>query len=250
MIVIVPDMGHGNCVAINEGRASLVVDCGAENNAKGKNFFNLVKPKLNEERELIITHYHFDHYNLLDKLPRKFFEKTYLPALPPNRDSSKLILEFLALSIATKFKGYPLIPQILRVAKNIVPLIKGESFHTINKDWEVLWPDYNIIDKTNKIRIRNLQKEIEEIKSRLDEELIEEFDYWYNVLTNAFFERHEEPRDRIEFKQKTQATPEVMKSLERAEKTFRPLANRTSLVTREIHGEFLFTGDIDETVLN
>lgn len=79
-----PDVGHGNCVSIFNDEASLIVDCGAENNDKVESFFNFVELKLknSKKRELIITHYHFDHYNLLSKLPPSYFERVYLPKLP------------------------------------------------------------------------------------------------------------------------------------------------------------------------
>ena len=94
---------------------------------------------------------------------------------------------------------------------------------------------------------------IEEIKNRLDRNFLEEFEFWYSVLSDAF--SGEEYND-FEFKyvikseQERQTNPEIIESLNKIEKAFKPLANRTSLVAREIHGDFLFTGDVDKTVLD
>jgi len=257
MIVIVPDVGHGNCVSISDGDVSLTVDCGAETDDKARNFFKFVNPELenSKKRELIITHYHFDHYNLLKGIPTNFFEKVYLPALPPDRTTSMAFCESFAIFFILQFKGYPLIPEILRVARTIVPLVKNDSFRTLNRDWEVLWPDYGIIDKRNMKSINNLQKEIEKIKEKLDRESLEEFERWYRIFSRVFSEGGkfdytklvDENHIKLNIKNNN---PKIVELLERLEKVFKRLANRASLVTREIQGDFLFTGDIDTTILD
>ncbi|RLI81787.1 hypothetical protein DRP04_05345 [Archaeoglobales archaeon] len=251
MKVVVPDMGHGNCVGIFNGKDSLIVDCGTRTKKKEENFYKFIRPKLNsKKRELMITHYHTDHYNLLHSLPQKFFEETYLPALPPESDSAAAILEFLALSIATRFKDYPLIPQIIKVTKKITPLIKNDSFSALGKDWETLWPDYSKIDKVNKVRIKNLREKIRIVQDRLSSEALEEFKRWYSILSHVFSGKEVECEAyRIDI-QDFEPSQGVLESLEEIEGAFRQLADRTSLVAREVHGEFLFTGDVDNAVLN
>ena len=68
MKVIIPDMGHGNCIGVFEDTSgSLLVDCGAQNDDKKANFDAIIRGELEGERrrDLIITHYHADHHNLL-----------------------------------------------------------------------------------------------------------------------------------------------------------------------------------------
>ena len=113
------------------------------------NFTNLVERQLKKakSRDLIITHYHFDHYSLLGKLPSNFFDNIYIPALPRESTTAQAMEMFLALAIVTGYEKYYLIPMILSRGKNIRCLVKNESFDAIGRDWEVLWPDYQIIDK-------------------------------------------------------------------------------------------------------
>ena len=72
MKIVIPDVGQGNCLGIFS-ISSLLVDCGGENN-KIKNFDNFILKSLrNQPAKVIITHYHFDHYNFLSRIQDKFF---------------------------------------------------------------------------------------------------------------------------------------------------------------------------------
>ena len=167
MEIIILDMGHGNCIEIfdKEKSSSMLIDCGSER-SKINNFTNLIKYRVKnvKNRDLAVTHYHFDHYNLLDILPRKFFDNIYLPCLPPLSHTARAMLKFLALAITSQYQEYYLIPTILTKAKNICPLIKKDSFSAICRDWEVLWPDYNILDRSNRRKIETILSKINTIK--------------------------------------------------------------------------------------
>jgi|Deesub1362A_J573_1020465.scaffolds.fasta_scaffold00127_64 hypothetical protein len=82
----------------------------------------------------------------------------------------------------------------------------------------------------------------------LDEKSLEEFEYWYEKLSHD--NENFEFGGWIKSVNENQTDPRIIESLGKLERIFRPLANRASLVTREIQGEFLFTGDVDGTVLN
>lgn len=251
-------MGHGNCVDIFINGSALLVDCGAQNKKKKSNF-RFIRPNLNNSstKDLAITHYHYDHYNLLEKFRGKFFDNVYLPALPPESPTARVILEFLSLASVIHYKGYPAIGEIIRVAKNnITALTAKDCFYSLNKKWEVLWPDYNIIDRRNIITIQQIREKINEIKNKLKKmnpKFLEEFEYWYEIFSTYFNDKREKPiADEIERekRRKYNISPQIKNSLEEIEKTFKSLVDRSSLVFKEINHDFLFTGDIDKIILD
>ena len=258
MEIIILDMGHGNCVGIFIDDSALLVDCGARNKKKESNF-RFIQSNLNNSstRDLAITHYHYDHYNLLEKIRDKFFDNVYLPALPPESQTAQAILEFLSLAIVIHYKGYPAIGEIIRVAKNnITALTAKDCFYSLNKKWDVLWPDYDIIDRRNIIRTQQIRGKIKEIKERLrkiDPKLLEEFEYWYGIFSTYFSDKREKPiADGLkrEERRKYNISPQIKNSLEEIEKTLGSLTDRSSLVFKEINHDFLFTGDIDKIILD
>ena len=254
MEIIIPDMGHGNCIGIfDQKSSSLSIDCGTRNDDKIDNFTNLIESRLKkvDSRDLIITHYHFDHYSLLGDLPKKFFDNIYLPALPPESTTAQAMKTFLALAIATRYERYYLTPIIRSSGKNIHCLVKNETFSTIGRDWEVLWPDYKIIDKTNRRKIKTIFDKIKKIKEKLNARQSQEFEKWYDYLSKCF---SEQPRELDNFPEEMtknyEMDEEVKGALISTEKTFKDIANRASLVVRDESINFLFTGDIDNTILN
>lgn len=252
MEIIVPDMGHGNCVGIFVDDSALLVDCGAEDN-KVKNFTNLIENKVRKtnKKDLIITHYHCDHYNLIDRFPRKFFDNIYVPSLPPKTTTAQAIFEFIALAIVTFYKKYYLFPQLLSAGKIIHPRIKGDTFTTINKEWDVLWPHYEIVNVRNKVKIETIRRKIREIKNILDPNKQEEFDRWCDILSKSFSKEQKQSKDiPRKISKEGKVDKEILKGLVTIEKIFKDIANRASLVTRDDDFDFLFTGDIDDVILN
>ncbi|WXG39831.1 MAG: hypothetical protein WED07_03230 [Candidatus Freyarchaeum deiterrae] len=253
MEIIVLDMGHGNCVGIfDEETSPFILDCGSENN-KVNNFTNIIKCEIekSKSRDLAITHYHFDHYNLLGTLPENFFDNIYLPSLPSGSSTADAILEFLALATLSGYQEYYLIPMILTRGKNIKPKEKGDSFNAVGRSWEVLWPDYSIIDKINRRSVETFLNKIDEIKKKLSEKQLEEFDKLYAYLSVAFGRESKESDASLEEISKDKdVKPKVQEYLVEIEMKFKNLANRASLVIRDDHTNFLFTGDVDKTILN
>lgn len=256
MEIIIPDMGHGNCIGMfDEGLSPLLLDCGTKSNSKINNFTNLIEQRLKKtnKSDLIITHYHFDHYSLLGNFPRKFFDDVYLPALPKKSTTAQVMEKFLALAIATRYEKYYLTPMILSSGKQIHCLVKNQTFDVIGRNWEVLWPDYRIIDRINRRKIKTIFDKIEEVRGKLNERQSQEFEKWYTYLSENFTE---EPKDMDQnsFSQETPMGEEVDEELTDAlisvERIFRDIANRASLVVRDESFDFLFTGDIDDIILN
>ena len=254
MQIIIPDMGHGNCIGIfDKGSSPLLIDCGTRNDNKINNFTNLIKCRLKrvDSRDLIITHYHFDHYSLLGNFSGKFFDNIYLPALPRESTTAQAMKMFLALAIVTRHEKYYLTPMILSSGKYIRCLVKNETFDVIGRDWEVLWPDYQIIDKINRRKIKTIFTKIDKVKGELDDRQSQEFEKWYSYLSECFAE---EPQRLDDFPREMPKNEEMDKELKDAlisiEKIFKDIANRASLVVRDESIDFLFTGDIDNTILN
>ncbi len=75
MQIVVTNTGHGNCIGIFQNSRGLVVDYGARNISKYQRELRLIEDELDQKiiKDLMITHYHWDHYNLLSHLPSKHF---------------------------------------------------------------------------------------------------------------------------------------------------------------------------------
>lgn len=247
-------MGHGNCIGVfDKGSSPLLIDCGTRNDNKIRNFTNLIKCQLEKvsNRDLIITHYHFDHYSLLDNLPNEFFDNVYLPALPRVSQTARAMLNFMALAIVLRYEKYYLTSRISSAGKNIRCLVKNSPLNVIGRDWKVLWPDYQIIDKRNRIKIRTIINKINKIREKLSDEQLQEFDNWYNYLSRSFSEKPKKPDNFPEKIQKNnEIDREIKKDLMSVEKIFKDIANRASLVVRDVFFEFLFTGDVDDIILD
>lgn len=252
-------MGHGNSVGIFEnGTSPLLVDCGTETSGKTNNFTNLLESRLKiaNAKDLMITHYHFDHYSLLSNFSGRFFDNIYLPALPRQSLTAQAMERFMALAIAAGYEKYYLSPMISSCGKNIRCLVKDEFFHATGRDWEVLWPDYQIIDRINRRKIRTIFEKVDEVREKLSEKQRQEFEKWYDYLSKRFSEESSElddlSRERTlkEIPRSEGIDEEIKNGLVSVEKIFRNVANRASLVVKDTATDFLFTGDIDDTILN
>lgn len=253
MKIIIPDMGHGNSICLfEENSEPLLIDCGTKSIGKESNFDNLIRGELDKakRRGLIITHYHSDHHSLLRKFPPNYFDNIYLPSLPKQSSTAQAILEFVALAIVAQYQDYHLIPMITTRGKSVHPKVKGEQFNALNRDWDVLWPDYNIIDRNNRRKIQKIFEAINSSKEKLNDEQTHEFEKWYHALSTAFSGQQRPEIPSTETARDITMNSDVQKSLESVEDIFIDLANRTSLVVRDTLISFLFTGDVDDTILN
>lgn len=251
MRIFIPDMGHGNCIGILlEDNSSLLIDCGTSDANKICNF-NIVKSQIRKalSRDLIVTHYHFDHFNLLENLPSRFFENIYLPALPKESPTAQALLRFLALAIVAQFQKYHLTPIIRSKGKDVLCRVRGDSFNAIGRDWEVLWPDYQILDKINRKKIKTILNKVEEIRERLSDKQSYQFNEWYSYLSKSFAKSKEPDSFHEEIAKNNEPDDDVKDALISIEGIFKDIANRASLVVKDDSNCFLFTGDIDAEVL-
>lgn len=260
MKIIIPDMGHGNSVGIfKENVTPLLIDCGTRNIDKKINFANLIETTLRKAptRDLAVTHYHFDHYSLINTFPFGFFNKIYVPALPQRSSTAYAMCRFLSLTSVLTFRDYYLTPVIATRGKTIHPLVKGNSFNALGRNWNVLWPDYVTIDRRNKRRVQRLIGEIDRIAERLTPQKREEFESTYDALSRAFaqYEGGNEGKEHLLNQERFDVgplviDPEIETALKSIERLFKDLANGASLVLRDEHYDFLFTGDVDNTILD
>lgn len=251
--IFLPDLGHGNCVGFfNDNLNSFIVDCGTNDNWKIQNFDALVfnRLMLQNRVSLAITHYHTDHYNLIHKFRDRFFDVIFVPALPRHSQTADIILHFLSLSTVFNHREYYLSSELVRKTQHIRALVKGDTFTTFNLDWDVIWPDYSLIDKINKKRIIRIQEKINDLVADLSDDDKEEFERVYRYLSRAYSENEPDYENRPKFDWNKEINFDVVDKLNNIEKKFRQLANRTSLVFFDFDGNYLFTGDVDDVCLN
>ena len=238
-------MGHGNSVGLfDNGITPFVIDCGTRDTDKESNFFNLIMTSLRKHstRDLVISHYHFDHYSLINKFPFNFFDNIYVPALPPQSRSANVIYQFLSVATVLAFRNYSLTPIITKYGKRICPLVKGDLFNAMNREWEVLWPDYEVVDRINRRKINRIQSEIEKIVEELDPNDREAFEKTYGTLTRAFSkkEKREEQILLPNISLEKETDDRFNEPLRKIEGGFKTLANSVSLVIRDSFADFLF----------
>ena len=249
--IVIPDLGHGNSIGLFE-ESSLLIDCGTVDGTKVCNFDNLIRNRLalTSGRALLITLFHFYHHSLLESFSHGFFENIYLPRLPRRSTTANAMLNFMSMTIVSQYQKYHLISNITTKGRIIRSLVKDEQFSSLKRDWDVLWPDYSILDRINRTKISKINSALETAKGMLNEQQASEFDRLYNALSEALSgeEQTEVPALRPEIDRPP--NPEVQSLLESFEGMFTDLANRASLVVRDATCSFLFTGDIDDVILN
>lgn len=185
-------MGHGNCVGLFNGKVPpLLIDCGTRNSEKEINFLNHIDAQLKKTQtgDLVITHYHFDHYSLINKFSNDFFNNIYLPALPHYSATADAMLRYLSVASVLAYQDFYLTPIIASRTKNVQPLVKDQLFTALDRNWEVLWPDYTVIDTRNKRRVKKFLGEIGRIVEKLTPEELEEFEKTYASLSRVFSEQ-------------------------------------------------------------
>ena len=72
------NVGFGDCFIIKDEQTSFLIDCGGMGSKISDNIIDDIKSKLGNDNYLLITHFHQDHYNLIDKLEDVKFKKIFL----------------------------------------------------------------------------------------------------------------------------------------------------------------------------
>lgn len=188
--ILVANVGHGDCTGIFGSKNSLLIDFGTKKVKKYAGVVDYVKWLVDakDERKLVISHYHSDHYSLLKRLPSHYFHELYLPALPPKTNIGSTLLEAIALFIALRYHRYFLVPEILRTSRRIRPMVRGDQFTATNLNWEVMWPDYRLLEQTPRVHnvVGRLRNRISEVLAELSEEQRRYFDRIYEELSTSF----------------------------------------------------------------
>ena len=209
------------------------------------------------EKQFAITHYHWDHYNFISLVPRIFLISymflLYLLLLTLEKPSLKI----LCLFIITKFRNYPLIPLLLKSTKEIQALHRGDTFYAGDIRWEVLWPDYHILDQFMRRKLENLRKRIDNIKNQLDSRQQRAFNIIYNVLSGAFSDSIEVmwfnnylEEDYLDVEREGLPSS-LIRAVGELEKEFKKLTNSASLIfSSKEYPHMLFLGDASDLALN
>jgi len=82
--ILVANVGHGDCTGIFRLQKSLLVDFGTKGVKKYARVAAYVEwlTDVRNERKLVISHYHSDHYSLLERLPPvTFMNHIFQPSL-------------------------------------------------------------------------------------------------------------------------------------------------------------------------
>ena len=261
MEIIVPDMGHGDCVGIFRPKKALLIDFGTNGVKRRAGEAQEVENMINtrNERKLIISHYHSDHYSLVKRFPSKYFDESYLPALPPRTAVGRVLLQTLALLIVMRYRHYPLIPEIIRTSRKIRPSIRSDTFTAVGLRWKVEWPDYRVLEKIRRVhnKSENLRRKISRITQKLSEAQRRRFEEIYGYLSRSLApeERYENLKrifpemDRYEISGNSAIDNNSLRQhLREVEKDFKGITNYASLIVR--NNLFLFTGDVANKVLD
>jgi beta-lactamase superfamily II metal-dependent hydrolase len=166
------DVGDGVCLEAGDVD-SLIIDFGSQQKEEIK-WDNIMQSPYCPS-QLLISHYHTDHYNGLSQLKNRsiHIQKLYYPKIP-NFEYKEEYLKFYYLysKISGETSGSPALDfQELVKQKNIStsvlnsrPVKRGDIIETPGKDFEVIWPPEELQGNTLralKNHIRNIHGIIE-----------------------------------------------------------------------------------------
>lgn len=146
------DVNFGEAILYHEGKSKLLVDCGAKFDGAGKLAFDSVKDKLDEETELMITHFDSDHFNGICEIDSEHkFKKIYLSNYTYFDDMVKDTLKVWTYLLATNKKNrITSLHKFFMQLKNLVSTIDdikcvsiGDKIKLDTKTLEILWPPKN-----------------------------------------------------------------------------------------------------------
>lgn len=146
----------GECIVLSEGQEKLVIDCGSDNRTEelAKEAFacSQLLPKLQEDCtvDLLISHFHEDHFNGLLGMKRKpVFQNIYIP--PCITHDMPIITEAMTQMLllgSNRNWGFRLTKNIIDLierlpilAQNRVRIVQaGNKIRFAGKEYDVLWP--------------------------------------------------------------------------------------------------------------
>lgn len=145
------DMGFGEMVILTENNDKFIIDCGYSSQRYWIQE-NEFLPKDNGKTDLLITHFHEDHYKglLQDNIDESkvYFEHCYLSPLYYQQRNKELISILTAISPIYS-RGHKevtnlilLMKKISKISKKIRFVKRGNVIKVFLKDFKVLWPEY------------------------------------------------------------------------------------------------------------
>lgn len=258
MLVTINDIGDGNYIRICDywKRFGCIIDYGSINCSR---YFkkNMLPFPDSIDFDLLISHYHTDHYNGLCYIPDDSISvnKLFYPWIPKFSQKTQLIKQIL-------FTNYIILgSQTGSPAKDLVDLLsiknqtsfhhqalkQGDEITICGQTFYVVWPPYEIQDNDN-----NLAKGIEEI-DKLIKENDELNELWENLDRNSnelFCNADLRPKDKtcktVDNKYELKCNKS---SIENLSKKLRSITNRFSICLYHPE-EFLFLGDLEEYEIN
>lgn len=260
----------GDCLYLHLDHRGVLVDCGSTRKSVDADLVIDDVLNNNKEMSLVVTHFHKDHYSLIQRFPNYSFSEVFVPDFF-SRNSIRIQLYVLLLSkvgsniYKNALAMLTLIPDIITKAKadawiNFVK--KGDSIHSM----PVLWPDPN--EKT----IKGLEEKMENLfrsyrrKTANDAndaggQIIEEFNYYNdNPTKNDSQNPHRVRAENILMKDPVQAAQKAMEKREelgipkegildrKTKKAVLSIQNSSSIVFHNTEGDntALFLGDVDK----
>ena len=155
--IVVFNVGFGDCFLLKNGNQGILVDCGSNNCDKVKkkkvaaNIQQFCRDNCINLSSIVITHFHEDHYNILEHFTGASFSTLYIPDF---YSLDEIKLEFLQLMIQPKKSFYytrahkilNLLPALLHFSvydhKLKIKCVKrGDRIDSMPDPYPVLWPD-------------------------------------------------------------------------------------------------------------
>lgn len=143
-----------------------------------------------DSKTLLISHFHRDHYNALDKINDKSLsiDSLIIPRLPLNQTFANGIKSFLAIQLfylaeSTGFYETDLLKLIQRknsCSFNVNRKCTGETFTASNVDFNVIWPNTSYL-----INIRSVRIALNDLANVVDEN--EDFRTFYHEVLESRF---------------------------------------------------------------
>lgn len=188
MDIIVNSVGDANCIWINSGGESMMIDCGKKQQSNAIIDEGLIGVQINNMDNFMLSHYHTDHYKLLchyTSTKKKTIQNFYYPRIPdiqqpisiggrpqPNSVCTKLMV-FSSVIVNIPKNGSPaaniigLLNNMGIVAANAKALCIGDKIILGKDDFEVIWPPKSFNSSTMIAqKILNAITEIDEIINR------------------------------------------------------------------------------------
>jgi len=139
------NVGHGDCAILETTLTQRVgfIDLGSLNPSR----FPLAIQVLSDaakgrEIDLVLSHYHWDHYSFLGSIGNPPLNRLIVPAIPLSA-ATESISKFFALADIAGYGYYRLLPKALMSASEVIAAHRAEPLNLLDLRCEVLWPDYS-----------------------------------------------------------------------------------------------------------